>query len=457
MTGLDLLLDLQGSITTPTRSRLFSLAPEGVGTPDQEGLLSLLVRTCHAHAVNPRLVIRDVFPEAEPSIGSMPTAAFYQRLAGTMNGLSKYAELFVAAMEKLTGRTDLRSLTMLPWQDLFPHNGQGLLTRHRRWCPVCLHEQRLRGDVATLPLIWSLETYSICNHHSVPLEHCCPSCGKAQPFVPPYPDLGICSHCRQTLGGVRAPQEISGLQRWIAEAVGAMVERQSTGGFSPSLHRFRQFLIAQVEAHTNGNRAAFCRALGLNEFAISGWLNKGERPSITQFMTICYGTRTMPWEVIDDTKSTIEISPLCSPVEKIRNRRDCPRLDSGHQADLRRTMQNILTIGDGRSVSAVANEIGVGRTCLRYWFPDLHKSLSLQNRAVALRKSENRRKQQERSVRKTIRRIAESGGHISYRRVSKLLKRESLSLSEEHLRNAYRDELGAILRTKTLVLGFRPG
>ena len=257
----ELLLDLQRSVTAPARSRLFSLAPDGAGTPDQEGLLSLLVRTCHAHAVNPRLMIRVIFPEVEQSIGSIPTAAFYQRLAGTMNGLSKYAELFVTAMEKLTGKSDLRGLTMLPWQDLFPHNGQGLLARHRRWCPVCLHEQRLRGDVARLPLIWSLETYSFCRHHSVPLEHCCPSCGKIQPFVPPYPDLGTCSHCRRPLGGGREPQEISGFQRWIANALAGMIEQQSAGGFAPSLEVFRSFLIDQVDAHTNGNRAAFCRAL----------------------------------------------------------------------------------------------------------------------------------------------------------------------------------------------------
>lgn len=432
----------------PIRSRLFSLAPYRVGTAGREGLLSLLVKTCHAHAVNPRLVIRDIFPEAVPSIGSIPTAAFYQRLAGTMNGLGKYAELFVAAMEKLTGRTDLRAHSMLPWQDLFPHNGQGLLARHRRWCPVCLHEQRLRGDVARLPLIWSLETCSVCSHHRVRLEHCCPSCGKPQPFVPPYPDLGICSHCRHPLGCVRAPQNISAFQSWITEAVGGMVERQSVEGFSPSLHKFRQFLIEQVEAHTHGNRAAFCRALGLNEFAISKWLNKGERPSVTQFLTICYGTRTMPVEIFGDSQSPTSISFPCSPVEKIRNRKACPRLDSRRQADLQQTVQNLLAIGDGQSVSAIANKIGVGRSYLRYWFPDLWASLSLQSRVIAQRKSESRRRQQQCVVRKTIRGIAESGGQISYRRVAKLLKHENLSLSEEHLRDAYRDELDAIVRVK---------
>lgn len=443
MADLDLLLDLQRSITTPARSKLFSLAPEGVGTPDQEGLLSLLVRTCHAHAVNPRLVIRDIFPEAEPSIGSIPTAAFYQRLAGTMTGLSKYAEAFVAAMEKLTGRTDLRSLTMLPWQDLFPHNGQGLLTRHRRWCPVCLHEQGLRGDVPTLPLIWSLETCCICYRHSVSLEHCCPSCGKTQPFVPPYPDLGICSHCRRPLGSVRAPQEISGLQRWIAEAVGGMVERQSTDGSLPSLHRFRQFLIEQVAAHTDGNRAAFCRALGLNEFAISGWLNKGERPSITQFLTICYGTRTMPTEVFDGLRPVIPAPTPLSPVEKLQSRSVGPKLTPNRHIALRQTLQDLVAMGNGQPVSAIAEHLNVSRAYLRYWFPDLCKSLSLKSRIAAKERTRSRHREQVPLVKATVRKIRMSGVWPSYRQVRTMLKPQNLSLSEQHLRDAYKEELAS--------------
>lgn len=440
----ELLRDFQLSVNVPPRSRLFSLAPSGTGTSDQEGLLSLLVRTCRVHAVNPRLVIRDILPEAEPGISCIPTAAFYQRLAGTMNGLGKYAELFVSAMEKLTGRTDLRFLTMLPWHSLFPHNGQGMLTRHRRWCPVCVHEQRQRGEVATLPLVCSLETCGFCRRHQVPLEHICPSCGKTQPFVPPYPDLGICSHCRRPLGGIRTPQEMSEFQRWIADALAGMVEQQSTESFAPSVEVFRKFLIGQVEAHTDGNRAAFCRALSLNEFAISGWLNKGERPSITQFLTICYGTKTMPWEVFGNSQTPRSQPTLCSTTEKIRVRKPNPRLDSSRKATLKQKLQSHLDAGQGESVEAIANQIGVGKTCLRYWFSDLCESLSAQSRATAQRKSETRRQEQQRILKRAIRKISKSGGHVSYRRVAKSLRSGRAPLSEEHLRNAYRDEINAM-------------
>jgi len=433
----------------PARSKLFSLAPDGAGTPDQEGLLSLLVRTCHAHAVNPRLVIRDIFPAVEQKIRSIPTAAFYQHLAGTMNGLSKYAELFVPVMEKLTGRTDLWGLTMLPWQDLFPHNGQGMLARQRRWCPMCLHEQRLRGKMVTLPLIWSLETYGFCRHHSVPLEHCCHSCGKTQPFVPPYPDLGICSHCRQPLGGIRAPQDFSDFQRWIVDALGGMIERQSTDGFTPSVRAFRKFLVDQVEMHTAGNRAAFCRALGLNEFTISGWLNKGERPSITQFLTICYGTKTLPCAVFDSPYPGRTVVKQLFPVEKLKSRAPCQRPTPARQAALRQLLQEQVENQAGLPVSAIATKLGLTRAFLRYRFPDQCRSLSLKSRIAAKEGTEVRHRQQALMVKTAVRKIRELGEWPSYRKVGKLLKQQNLSLSEQRLRDIYKTEIDSNETRKT--------
>lgn len=183
----------------PPRSRLFSLPPVGTGTSQQESLISLIVRTAYAHSVNPRGLIGKVFPAAEPTISELSYSTFFTRYAGTINGLGRYAELFVAAMEKLTGQARLRHLTMLPWQELFPHNGQGLLARHPRWCPVCLFQQRLRGEETVIPLIWSLEAVQICHRHRRYLESQCPHCGRRQPFVPRHPDLAVCDYCCQPL------------------------------------------------------------------------------------------------------------------------------------------------------------------------------------------------------------------------------------------------------------------
>ena len=61
-------------------------------------------------------------------------------MAGTINGLGKYANLFVNATQDLAGHHDLRTLTMLPWANLLPFNGMGLLSKKRRWCSACISD-----------------------------------------------------------------------------------------------------------------------------------------------------------------------------------------------------------------------------------------------------------------------------------------------------------------------------
>lgn len=429
--------DLGAPMAMPARSVLFSLQPQGVGAAHQESLLSLLVRTSHAHAVSPRLLIRDVFAQIDPSIARLSTAAFFQRLAGTVNGLGKYAEMFVSAAVELTGQPNLRHLTMLPWRDIFPHNGQGLLARHPRWCPVCLHDQKRKGEITVFPLVWSMETYQTCLAHQVPLEHRCPSCGWAQRFFPQYPDLAVCGHCRRPLGRTRTSEAPSHFQAWVAEAVAAMVARQSTSRFTPSLERFRKFVHECVAAHTGGNRTAFCRALGFNEFGVSGWLNKNERPSITQFLALCYGTETMPTDIFNVSRPPTPTVRLRSPLEKLKDRAVRPRPGPDRRMTMKQALEGYWKSVDSRSVSSIAKDLGLSISCLRYWFPDLCKLLSDQHRAAAMKRSEGRQTQQCALVEKVVGSLKSEGNIPSKRKVDRLLRVEGLSLSQPHLTEAY--------------------
>lgn len=425
----------------PPRSALFSLFPTGIGTLHQESLLSLLVRTSHAHAVNPRLLIREIFPMADAAIARLPTAAFFQRLAGTINGLGQYARILVSAMEKLTGQPNLCHLTLLPWQDILPHNGQGLLARHPRWCPVCLEEQRLEESGMAIPLVWSLETYQICRIHLVSLESCCSYCGKMQPCIPSYPDLAFCTHCRRFLGGTRTPATHPNFKAWVAEAVGDMVARQSMPNFAPTRERFQEFVREQVAVHTGGNRAAFCRELGINEFGVSGWLNKGERPSITQFLTVCYGTKTLPVEIFHASGQSAQMAGLRMPAGKLKERVAPPRLVLARRVAVEKILQEHLNTGVGHSVSAIAKNLGVGRACLRYWFPALCKLLSEQHRTMTKKRSDDRHRQQCMIVEEVISRIQAEGSLPTKRKVDKLLRTKGITLSQPHLMSTFRKRL----------------
>lgn len=434
-------MDFSSEIVIPERSMLFSLQPIGIGTPHQESLLSFLVRTSHAHAVNPRLLIREIFPLADVAIARLPSAAFFQREGGTINGLGQYARIFVSAMEKLTGQYDLLHLTILPWQKLFPHNSQGLLARHPRWCPVCLDQQRREEGAAAIPLIWSLEAYQVCTTHQVPLEGRCNSCGKMQPYIPSFPDLSLCAHCRRPLGGARTPVTHPDFMTWVSEAVGDMVARQSMPSIVSTRERFQEFVREQVAVHTGGNRAAFCRALGLNEFGVSGWLNKGERPSITQFLTVCYGTQTLPVEIFHASGQPAQIAGLRMPAGKLKERVAPSRLAPAGRVAVEKILQEHLNTGAGQSVSIISKELGVGRACLRYWFPDLCNLLSEQHRTIAKKQSDDRHRQQCMLVDEVISRIQAEGSQPTKRRVDKLLRAKGISISQPHLMNAYRKYL----------------
>ena len=431
-------MDFSLEIVIPERSMLFSLQPIGIGTPHQESMLSFLVRTCRAHAVNPRLLIREIFPMADHDIARLPSAAFFQREAGTINGLGQYARIFVSAIERLTGQPNLRHLTILPWQELFPHNSQGLLARQPRWCPVCLDQQHREEGMVAFPLVWSLETYQVCRIHLVALEQCCSSCGKVQPSIPSCPDLAFCAHCRRPLGGARTPVTHPNFKTWVAEAVGDMVARQSMPNFAPTRERFQEFVREQVAVHTGGNRAAFCRALGLNEFGVSGWLNKGERPSITQFLTVCYGTKTLPVEIFHASGQPAPMADLRKLEGKLKERIAPPRLVPARRAAVEQILQEHLNIGAGQSVSVLAKNIGVGRACLRYWFPELCKLLSEQHRTMAKKRSDDRHKQQCMLVEEVMSKVYAEGSQLTKRKVDKLLRAKGITLSQPHLMSAYR-------------------
>lgn len=426
----------------PQRSKLFSLPPMGAGTPQLESMISLLVRTSYAHSVGTRQLIGGVFAQAEPEIADLAYAKFFRSLAATINGLGKYAELFVLATEQLTGQKDLRKHTLLPWKGFFPHNGQGLLAKHPQWCPVCLREQPSKGTGSVFPLAWYLEAPRVCAMHQHPLESRCPQCGKTQPFLPRYPDLGVCDHCRSPL--VSHPPDVGGAylnqdDQLVAEAIGDMLVAQTRRDFDPDVERFREFVLGQVRVRAEGNRAAFCRTLGLHDRGLAGWLNKGERPSITHFLTLCRGLGIMPADIFGGTPSSVPRS-LLHPA-KLKQRSSVQRPGSGRRKELQLHIQGYLETGECLPVSAVATNLGVTARSLRYWFPEQCRQISLRYRKEAKARSEAHRAMQCLRVEKVVSQIRDSGQYPSRRRVNTALRKQGMSLAQPHLFEAYKKAL----------------
>jgi hypothetical protein len=105
------------SPTLPQATRLYSLPPIGIGTPMVESLTGYLVRLAEAHCVSAGVLyekeIRSVAGKGNIFSFRPATDAGYS--THTINGFGSPALDFVHALEMLTGRGDLRHLTMLTW------------------------------------------------------------------------------------------------------------------------------------------------------------------------------------------------------------------------------------------------------------------------------------------------------------------------------------------------------
>ena len=138
----------------PPRSRLYSLEPIGIGTPEVESVSSYLNRLAQAHCVTvSALIAHELLPHigtpapararqaVPPSRGGL--RGLGQPLAQRIYGLGRTAATWVDGLEVVTGRRDLRFLTLLAWRDVLPdrHVFSPLL----RWCPACFDERVTTG------------------------------------------------------------------------------------------------------------------------------------------------------------------------------------------------------------------------------------------------------------------------------------------------------------------------
>jgi len=132
-----------GLVDLPPRSRLYSLAPIGIGTVQAECLTSYLMRVAAAHCLSPgtlyqhviyplvRAESADLCKQSRPSTLEVISTI---RAAYCWNGANKSATNLVRALERLTCVPDLHLLTWLPWEAVLSRQ---LLLRHQRaWCPL---------------------------------------------------------------------------------------------------------------------------------------------------------------------------------------------------------------------------------------------------------------------------------------------------------------------------------
>lgn len=199
--------------------------------------------------------------------------------------------------------------------------------------------------------------------------------------------------------------------------------------------RFRRFVEKQVSTVAEGNRAAFCKALGFHDRGLNGWLNKGERPSVTHLLSLCYGLNVMPAEVFG--ASWPQATALRLLPSRLKDRNACPRVPPEHRQKIQEHLIALLEANDALPVSEIAISLGLTRSYLRYWFPELYARLTKRFEAAARARSREHQDRQSSRVVEVVKQIRAAKAYPSRRRVNRLLHKEGMSLAQPHLFQAY--------------------
>ncbi|BBD60836.1 TetR family transcriptional regulator [Nostoc sp. HK-01] len=294
---IDELWDLEKPVISP-RSRLFSLEPIGLGTPYVESLTSYIVRLAETHGTTiSKLVISEIVPILRPENTSYNTN-FYNfssigssTARGALNGTGLMAINLIQALQKLTLRSDLCFLTMLPWAEVI--GSQKGLSRHiKAWCPICYEEWHEKGQVIYEPLMWTLDVVKACPHHHQRLQTQCPHCHKQLLPLEEKTRLGYCSKCRGWLGScLETKQEPSqdelNWQLWVADSIGEVIAT------APSLEYFLnqedlQMTIRRYVSQIFGSCKDFAALIGKSDTIVYEWVWGDKIPQLITSVQISH-------------------------------------------------------------------------------------------------------------------------------------------------------------------------
>jgi hypothetical protein len=424
----------------PPRSRLFNLPPAGLGTDRVEGLLSYLIRLARAHCVSPRRMVKVELTAAAPAIARMQFGGFFLRDAATVDGLGKYATRLSETLGRLTGREDLRLLTLLPLQALLPAVGPGLLAGRPKWCSACLEEMAKNGEVYR-PLVWSFALYRVCTQHKLAMQDGCPKCGRTQPPVPRYPDLARCDHCGAALTTeMPAAVATNSLNAWVTTAIEDIVTHLPEFDCVATQGHFVEIVRSLVDRQTDGNQVRFCREVGLASRALKCWLLRDERPSFPQLLTVCHGLGVVPSQFLLNRLPTD--GGLCRLPKALLARAERPLLSPAERRRIGAKLGEVVAdSADVASVATVARRLGLGKSVLSYWFPDRCRKILVKHRAARSARAGQRLREDRRKVAEAVHTMLLRGEYPGMRRVNLELQNLGASLGRPELMRAYKSHL----------------
>jgi hypothetical protein len=419
-------------------SRLYDLEPMSVGSPMVESLTGYIARLADAHSVSPAtLVIREILPSVAPSEVHQDGKWVYKQLSSVfrasalLNGVSEGTQSWVLALEELTGRGDLRFLTLLTFSKVLPP--RSLLRRTRAWCPLCYQRWWQAGLVVYEPLIWSMECVRVCGHHHLPLSHRCPypDCARVLRPLEPNMIVGYCPKCHRWMGqarGLTRPVEPPAdeewqWQLWVEQTVGELLATGPHLVVIPSRERIAAHLTTYLDAFLDGRKTELVQRLNSNLSSIRDWLAGKQLPHLGNLLRICFLFQTTLVGFFTENARERTLSLQAVPQTSVAGGRTRRRLRRFDTNGIHLALVKVLQEDPPPTMRQVAKLLGYDPSDVYKHFPDLCQAISRRYQMEQANRSVIRWQRDREELREAMHKLTSQGVYPSQRQLQKVLSK----------------------------------
>jgi len=418
-----------------------------MGTGLVESLTSYTTRLAAAHNLSPAVLLGRVLAPlmekrywlhggARPGTRGSALSNSFIAHAKSINGTGVIAGNWVSVLEKLTLRSDLRFLTMLPWADALPR--RNLFRPTRAWCPSCYHDWYANNQAVYEPLLWTLREVKVCLRHRRYLITACNHCGRHLSWLARDARPGCCSKCDRWLGVDPESQSLDELladsdwqwHQWVVKNLEDMI-LSGTYLPSPSRERTSKAIALCIEQVSEGVMNRFACLIEKRKNTVWGWHHGKAQMPMDDLLKICYLTRLSVVDflhtefVVPQDTELIAVPPT---VSGLKIKRHPPTLFDGEK--IGRSLRAILKQNPPPSMKEVAARLNINKRSLYKHSSSLCRTISARHteyKKICCQEQQNRHAINIRHVAKAL---EADGIYPSRRRVAALVKNRSVSMIE---------------------------
>ena len=350
----------------PSHSRLYHLEPIGIGTPYVESLTGYIARLAESHCIaTGMLVLSKIAPLIKKGYvfeqskdGGLDK--IFANQTQSLNGTGTWTVSLIQILESLTLQDNLSFLTMLVWVEVIPQ--KGMLRPIRAWCPACYNDWRITEQVLYEPLIWSLNSVTVCSHHHQLLSTQCPHCHQTNRTLAWRSRPGYCSKCDGWLGLSTLTEHELKWQAWVTSNIEDLIAVAPRLASPPCKEKIAKKFSAYADALTKGNLATFARLLGKGRVVVGNWCQGKNMPQLYTLLQICHCLGVSLSSFLTEESSITNLDQLVAqhhsqlqPKRITRDRKKGKMCDSD---DVRRVLKAALTTFPPPSLIEVAQSLG---------------------------------------------------------------------------------------------------